>query len=820
MKASYAWLRSLVPGLKASPREVSDRLTAAGLEVEGLTEFGAASEKTIVARVVRYEPHPKRSKLRLVTVDRGSSEQTIVCGAPNVPDPGGLVALAPLGTFIPGLGVTLESRDIAGFQSEGMLCSEVELGLSAPSKSAGPDDHGPGILILPAGIAAPGTPLSQALPGSHDHVFEIGVTPNRPDALGHVGLARELAALYELPFALPAASKPKRDAVGELAKLVSITISDVERCPHYGAAMVQGVRVAPSPTWLRYRLESLGIRSISNVVDITNYVLLLFGHPIHGFDFNLVRGGRIDVRRARSGEMMTTLEGAERKLDPDDLVIADGEGAVALAGVMGGAGSEIRENTERVLIECAWFWPRGVRRSSRRHGLHTESSHRFERGVDPSDVHLVLEHTVGLLCELAEGTPVAGRILAGADLKAKPPVSLTQNRLDGLLGTHVALDRGASILKRLGFEVMRTGSDALQAVPPHHRPDIAGEADLIEEVIRVIGLDAVPTASSVIRGQRRGRTYAARRALRAAALELGLSEALTLAFTSRQALAAVGAPAPSVFLQNPLGDDRGVMRTSLLPGLLESARKANRRGVKTIRLFQIGPTFARTDATSKLPKEALVLTAVLAGQTEVRLDKPQPVDLYDAKGLAVELVERALRQPAQVVAFAEGTTPAHLHPRHAGALKIGEQQVATFGVLHPDVQDALELETGAVVVTVDVDTLETLGRTSTRYVPIPTVPAVERDIALVVHQKHEAGTVADAIRAAAGDLCESVTLFDVFQGQGIPDEHRSLAFRVIYRDPTSRTASDQARTLTEAEVEARHVIAREAVHSRFGAQLR
>ncbi|MCA9621192.1 MAG: phenylalanine--tRNA ligase subunit beta, partial [Myxococcales bacterium] len=331
MKASYTWLRSLVPGLDASPAEVGERLTRSGLEVEELVEFGAASPQAVVAVVQKVDKHPDRDRLTLVTVDRGGATQTVLCGAPNVPAPGGKVVLAPVGAHLPAVGLTITPREIAGVTSAGMLCSEQELGL------AGGGGKGDGILVLPPDFAAvAGTPLAKALPGSHDFIFDIGVTPNRPDALGHVGIAREIAALFELPFEAPEADAPSRVADGlTIDGLASVAIEDTERCPHYGAAAVVGVTVGPSPRWLRYRLESLGIRSISNVVDVTNLVLLEFGQPMHAFDLDRLPGGKIVVRRARPGETMVTLDDVERRLDPDDLLITDGERGVALAGVMG-----------------------------------------------------------------------------------------------------------------------------------------------------------------------------------------------------------------------------------------------------------------------------------------------------------------------------------------------------------------------------------------------------------------------------------------------------------------------------------------------------
>jgi phenylalanyl-tRNA synthetase beta chain len=372
MLVSYRWIQELLPALNASAAEVAERLTRGGLEVEAVQEVGLGLDPVVVAEVRAIEPHPTKSGLRLVSVDRGGVEQRVVCGASNVPAPGGRVLLAPLGTVIPGLG-PLTPREIGGVASEGMLVSEEELGLSSESD---------GIIVLDASVGVPGAKLFDVFPEARDSIFHVGVTPNRPDALGHLGVARDVAALFGVEFSAPEPSAIARWSDESLEKLVSVENLDLERCPHYGAAVVLDVIIAPSPAWLRWRLHKLGVRPINNVVDITNLVLLGWGQPMHAFDLDRVRGGRVVVRRARNDEPFTTLDGVARQLDADDLVICDAEGPSALAGVMGGQDSEIKDSTKRVLLECAYFTPRGIRRTSRRHTLGTESSFRFERGVD------------------------------------------------------------------------------------------------------------------------------------------------------------------------------------------------------------------------------------------------------------------------------------------------------------------------------------------------------------------------------------------------------------------------------------------------------
>ena len=817
MKASYRWLLELLagndpPAEVPSAEEVARYLTSGGLEVEGIARYGEACDKALVARVTAKEPHPQRAKLTLVTVDLGTKSQRVVCGAPNVPEVGGLVVLAPLGTHLPAKGLTLEPREIAGIVSEGMLCSESELGLRISGGEAG-------ILILPDGLAAPGTPLSKAIPESHDVVFEINLTPNRPDGLGHIGLARDLAAVMGRPFG-HVAPRPRRPSASKIASAVEITVEDGERCPTYGAALVEDVKVGPSPLGSQYRLEALGVRAISNVVDVTNLVMLKYGHPIHAFDLELVGQKKIVVRRAVPGEKLETLDGVERKLDPDDLVIADGEKPVALAGVMGGQGSGIRDVTANVLIECAYFTTRGIRRSARRHGMHTESSHRFERGVDPGDIVDVLAETSALLESLASGRASGDTVMVGPGVPPAAPIPLRRDKLDGLLGIAVPMTEAKAILERLGCREVSGGSDpdALSFLAPSHRPDLTIEADLIEEVVRVYGIDRVRPVVPSIRPQtpRTNRDLTAR--VVRAAIEVGLSQTLTFGFTNENALELLGAPPSGFKLMNPLTDDRSVMRTSLLPGLFDALRRARRHGVQKARLFATGARFL-SGGPAPLAREAKSFAAVIAGTRDAVLSKAEPIDVYDAKGIALEIVARATGRDATVRAAGDRRTPVY-HPRAAGELCLGDVVVGAFGMLHPELEKKAELDGTAAVIELDLEALAEIGAQPPRYKPIPSLPAATRDIALVVSDDVLAGDVAGAIRKSGGDLVESVELFDLFRGGSIQKDHRSLAFHVVYRDPKAATDPDNARTLTDVEVDERHKAVLAEVNQRFGATLR
>jgi phenylalanyl-tRNA synthetase beta chain len=805
MKASCRWLRELCPALPSEPKQLAARFTSAGIAVDAIETYGAASTSCLVVRVVGSRPHPSRGQLKLVEVDRGGGVKLeIVCGAPNVPEAGGLVVLAPLGTHLPAKGVTIERRPIGGVDSEGMLCSEQELGLS---------DESAGILILPAGTAEPGTSLADAIPASHDAILEIDLTPNRPDALGHVGLAREAAALFGVPFASPVAGPLASALHGKsVADFVTVTIEDGEACPHFGAAVVTGVSIGPSPLPVRWRLSALGVRSISTVVDVTNLLMLESGHPLHAYDLDRVRGAEIVVRRARAGEKLVTLDGVERALHADDLVICDGEGPVGLAGVMGGGDSEISAKTTRVLLECAYFDARVVRRAARRHGMHTEASHRFERGVDSGDAGGVLERARELVLSLAGGSAAADvKLTVGSDVPQRR-ATLRASRLTQLLGAPVDRAEARSILDKLGLGHVGEDGDADTYTMPSHRPDLTREVDLIEEVARVRGYDKIPTVLPPIRPTLEAPSSEALvRRVRQAAVEVGLSEAFTYSFVSPRALETLGAPTPTVVLKNPLHDDRTVMRTSLLPGLLEALSRAQRHGERDVRMFSVGPLFLAGDE-GELPRERTAFSAVLAGERDAYLTRAADVDVFDGEGIAFGIVDRLVSRKATVRAFTATDRPKHLHPRAAAAVVVEGRDVGVVGHLHPDVADALEVSGRVVVVELDAFGLDALGVRTSRYAPIPRFPASARDVALVVSDDVAAGEVERAIRDAAGPLAEEVRLFDRFVGGAIPKDHASLALHVVYR------AAD--RTLTDAEVDAQHAKVVAEVGKRFGATLR
>lgn len=834
MRISYNWLRQLLPALESSARDrspaaVAERLTDVGLELEEVVEFGAGLDSVVLAEVVKVEQHPARDRLSLVTVSLGDNqalgkpEQTVVCGASNVPAPGGLVALAPLGSYLPAVNLKLEPRKLGGIISEGMLCSETELGLGAESD---------GILTFEAGRFAAGTPFLKAFPEAQDTTFEIGVTPNRPDALGHIGVARDIAAVYEIDFQVPDPGTPKKVDDQALSDLIEIDNRAKDRCPRYGAAAVMNVTVQKSPEWLRWRLFSLGVRPISNVVDITNLLLLEYGNPMHAFDLSKVEERKIVIRHASDGETMKTLDDVERQLEPSDLVISDGKRPSAIAGIMGGADSEISTETKDVLLECAYFDPRGIRRTARRLTLQTDSSYRFERGVGFAHLEDVLRRACTLLSELADGAVVPGQLFDDGSPPELPEVRLRAERMERLLGVAIDASRATEVLHRLGFESVAGKSNPTFRAPSF-RPDVSLEADLIEEVARIVGLDAIPTELPAIQPQAPSGAAKLERRTRRAAAELGLSEAVTYSFVADSDLKKLRAPAPTVTLKNPLTEERNVLTSSLLPGLVEVVRRARRRGEHDIRVFSVASRFLRPltklpegDARAArpraeedrgaLPEERLSFAAALAGARPSYLGQAELVDVFDAKGVALEMLARLTKRSVQVTSAPELQ---HLHPRGAARLSIDGVSVGTFGPLHPDVIDALDLGDRVYVIELDLVAVERVGQRLVKYRPIPKLPAVTRDIALEAPEEMAAGDLMQAIRKHAGELCESVELFDVFTGKGLESGHRSLGFRVVYRDPKATTDPDQAKTLTDKQVDKQHQRVVKAVE-KLGVNLR
>ncbi|MFU8857138.1 MAG: phenylalanine--tRNA ligase subunit beta [Deferrisomatales bacterium] len=807
MRISLNWLKAYVD-VDLPPEEVARRLTLAGLEVSGVERLGEGIAEVVVAQILERNPHPNADRLSLCRVSDGRETHDIVCGAANM-QAGDRVALARVGATLPG-GVTIRKAKIRGQTSSGMLCSERELGLG--------DDHA-GILILPPG-AEVGRPLVEVL-GLPDHVMEVELTPNRADCLSVVGVAREVAALAGAVLRVPTPVVPEEGPAVE--DQTSVEIRDPDLCHRYAARVIRGVRLAPSPVWLRQRLRSAGVRAINNVVDVTNYVLLELGHPLHAFDLQRLEGERIVVQRARPGQRFTTLDGQERTLGEDSLVICDAEGAVALAGIMGGLNSEVQDDTVDLLLESAYFLPTNIRKTSKKLGLRTEASYRFERGTDVEGLRLALDRATELIVELAGGVVARGVWDAYPTPHAARRVPLRYAKLAGVLGVEVPPGEAQARLESLGLAVVRRDSEGLEAEIPPFRVDLEREIDLIEEIARLRGYDAVPATLPTVPMTCEAlppRLVLAERT-RDSLAALGLREAISLSFVDPEDDDRLGLPADSplrrkVALANPLSRETAVLRTGLLGGLLRAAGLNARRQNRDVRLFEVGRTYHPIEGQT-LPREVLGVAAVLTGRRWPLAwwADAEPVDFFDAKGLVEELLRSLGVSGAR---FEAAPDIPWLHPGRAARVLVGPGKggegtvFGWVGQIHPDRAEGYELPSPAVGFELDLEAAGRAAATPGHFPGLERFPAVERDVAVLVERSVRAQDVLDAVASVESPLVRSARLFDVFEGGRLPPGTLSLAVRVVYR-------SDE-RTLTEEEVAAVEAAILGRLEERVGARLR
>jgi phenylalanyl-tRNA synthetase beta chain len=756
--------------------EIVDRLTMNGIEVENVLDLGAASGKIIVARILEIAPHPNADQLVLCRVDAGKSEPLrIVCGAKNM-KAGDTVVLALEGARLPN-GLVLKRSKIRGEVSEGMMCSARELGWS---------DDASGLLILPPDwVYKIGEPF--------DALLDLKVTANRPDCLSILGIARDLAAAFgSPPPSFPQASLAEKGAAA--TDFASVTVEAPDACPRYTARVIRGVTVGPSPLWLQRAVESAGMRSINNVVDVTNYILIELGHPLHAFDLDRVAAGRVIVRYARDGEKVRTLDDQEHELLSTDLLIADPEKPIALAGIMGCGNTEINPATRSVFLECAYFTPRVIRRTSKRLAKVTESSYRFERGTDWSALDRIVDRAAALIAEVAGGEVCTGRFDEGPQLAQPAAIELCLARLNALSGLNLTLDEAEKSLRALGFAV-RHGDGVLNVIPPASRPDVTREADLVEEVTRIIGYDKVPTVLPRLTSSARDLSDEEMLAqiVREVCVEFGLAECMNYSFLSGAFLSRFGlTPESCVKLTNPLSAEFDTLRPCLVPSLLQSILFNQNHGAPDVWLFEIGKVFHADSTCETGIGECTQFAAVLAGAQGDRTWRHQPrnADFFEGKALAQALLDRL------GVAEASTTTQglsAFCHPgKSAWMLDSGGRPVLEVGELHPRLQHLFELKRPVVLVWGNFTDLSPLLKNRTVYREIPQFPVVTRDLALVADRNLPATSIEDVIRKRAKSLLLSLRLFDVYEGERIPTGKRSLAYQMKFSAPN--------RTLTDEEI--------------------
>ncbi len=799
MRVPYSWLKEFVPHLSASPEEVAEALTMAGLEVEGLEDAYDYLDRVVVGEVFEVLPHPRQEHLSLCLVRAGEKTYRVVCGAPNVA-PGIKAPLALPGAVL-FEGQEIIPTTIKGELSEAVLCSAAELGLDG-------DENG--LMILPSSLAT-GLDLREAL-SLKDPVLELGITPNRGDCLSILGVAREVAAIFDLDLTIPPRPAPPQG--DEVTQLAQVSIEEPDLCYRYAARVVRGVKIAPSPLWLKRRLKAVGIRPINNIVDITNYILFEVGQPLHAFDLQRLSEGRIIVRRARPGEAIITLDGVERRLDEEILVIADPQGPVAIAGVMGGAETEITDETKEVLIESACFNPLSIRRTSQKLRLSSESSYRFERGTDPEAVILGLERAASLMGELAGGQIVAGLIDVYPRPAKERKVLLRASRLKRLLGEDIPIKLAANLLERLRIKT-HLEEEGLRAHIPSFRHDLSIEADFIEEVARLYGYGLIATSFPTARleAEAEGGERRLQRRLRSTLVGMGLSEIISYSFISERwldllRLAPDDPRRKVVKILNPLSEDQAIMRPSLIPCLLEAARRNIFRGNPHLKLFEIGKTFI--DEGQELPHEETMVAGLLTGyiRPESCHEPPREGDFFDLKGL-VEGILSALKVKAKLIP--QSGQP-YLRPGVSMEIVSNQKVIGYLGEVAPYLREALDLASPLYIFELSFDELVSLYRPVVRFRPLPRYPATTRDLAIVVSQTIPAADILMAIKALDVPYLEEVFIFDVYQGKNIPQGYRSLGLRFIYRAPD--------RTLTDEEVNEIQKDLTEKILAQFKARIR
>ena len=797
MNVTLNWLKNYI-NFEFSSRELADRLTMLGVEVESIKQLGAELEGVIVGSVTSIRPHPNADKLVLCQVDTGGTEALqIVCGAPNARE-GMLAPVATIGVTLP-VGLTIKRAKLRGETSEGMLCSEKELGLS---------EDAAGLMELSTDIPV-GTPLSRAL-GLDDVVFELEITPNRPDCLSLIGIAREVRAETGNPLKLPTVDLQESNI--NVRDLTSVTIDAPDLCPRYAARVIQGVKVTESPAWLQQHLASVGIGVINNIVDITNFVLMEYGQPLHAFDYDKLAENRIVVRRATEGEQITTLDEVERELTPDMLVIADAEKSVALAGIMGGYDSEITETTCDVLLESAYFNPSSVRATAKALGISTEASYRFERGTDPGVVLAALDRAAQLIAELAGGTVCEGTVDVYPGQQPLTQIQLRPERVNFVLGTMLEAAEMVQIFNRLGFDVDTTG-EVYQVTVPTFRSDVTREIDLIEEIARVHGYDNIPTTlpKGDIPVPAPNSKTEVRRCIKHFLLAAGMMEAVNYSFCDPNCFDKIRLNANdplrnTLQLRNPLSPEMSVLRTTLTPSLLENAQHNRNHQIDSIALFETGSVFVH-DGEEKEPER---VAGVLAGQIGegVYSDPYRPPDFFDIKGL----VEGMLEACGVVDWTLQKTDVPTFHPGRNAEVLMGDKRIGVFVEAHPEVLENYDLPYKAYLFEFDLEGLADTATFAKRFEPISIYPKVARDLAIVVDKEILSDMPTELIYTTGGDSVDSVRLFDVYEGEQVPEGKKSLAYTITYHSATA--------TLTDKAVNALHDKVVKRLNQELSAELR
>ena len=775
MKFTLNWLKEYID-LELPVDVVTDRLTMLGLEVDNVVELYQDLQSIKVAKIIAVRPHPDADRLTLCDVTLGDGEFQVVCGAPNA-KAGLLTAIALPGVTLSS-GMKVKKAAIRGQESSGMLCSEKDLDIS--------EDHS-GIMELPASAKA-GEPLSEAL-SLRDTLIEVDLTPNRPDCTSVIGIAREIAGFTN--------QKLRQPIKNELPKLTgegvpfSVEVLDPEDCPRYAARLLKNVAICPSPWWLRKRLLSVGLRPINNVVDITNLVMLEYGQPLHAFDFQRLSGGKIIVRRARANENIITLDGAKRELDQEVLLICDAEKPVAVAGIMGGENSEVVGSTKDILLESACFNPLSVRRTARSLNLGTEASYRFERGVDPELAPRALERAVQLLVEVTGAEAVENGYDCTTGITPRETLKLRVSRTNDLLGLQLDAMEVARCLESIELKVNKEDEDTLLVTPPSFRVDLEREVDLIEEVARLQGYNEIPitmpTVPMTFPEQQQGLEL--RRKLASMLVSQGFFEAINYSFVDenhfdRLKLDDNDPIRQAVAILNPLSEDQKIMRTMMLPSLLQNISRNTSRQSNDIRLFEIGKVFHPV-AGDPLPNENMRIAGVISGRQHPGASLLHfgnaLVDIYDCKGIVEAILEEVRLSKVVNIEYGNEAVPNYIIPDSYIVFQAGDKQVGFLGKIDREVLKSFGIKQDAFFFDLDLEMLIELEPEPKSFRQLPKFPSVDRDIALVVPEAVAAGDLLTAIENEEEALMESAEIFDIYCGEAVDAGHKSVAITLTYR---------------------------------------
>ncbi|WP_026690603.1 phenylalanine--tRNA ligase subunit beta [Alteribacter aurantiacus] len=806
MLVSYNWLTEYLHIDDYTPADIAEKLTRSGVEVDILHKLGEGIEGVVVGYVLECEKHPDADKLNVCKVDIGEEEPVqIVCGAKNVGQ-GQHVAVAKVGAILPG-DFKIKKAKLRGQASHGMICSLQELGIEAKFVSKA---YATGIFVFPNDVK-PGQDALEQL-NLNDTVLELDLTPNRADCLSMIGVAYEVGAILDREPKLP---QPSVHTAQELASdYIGVSVDDKDDTPFYGATIIKNVKIKESPLWLQTRLMAAGIRPINNVVDVTNYVLIEYGQPLHAFDYDLIGSKTIRVRRAHDEEQMVTLDDQERTLTSDHLVITNGEKPIALAGVMGGADSEVHNGTTTILLEAAVFNGSVIRQASKHTGLRSDASTRYEKGVDPARVKKAGLRAAQLIAELADGDVLEGPVEVDGRDESPAKVELSLERVNRKLGTDLTTTTVEGIFHRLGFSFTKTAK-GFNVEIPSRRQDISIDVDLLEEIARLYGYDNIPTTlpDSVTTPGGLTKKQTIKRKSRRYLESAGMNEAVTYALTTAKKESNLR---PSwikhdVSLALPMSEDRSTLRTTLIPHLLDALSHNKNRNVQDVALFELSSVFHTVEETvTTQPNEKLHLAGAIMGMWHEHQwqQERKPVDFYVVKGLVEGLIEE-LDADGEITFEQEEI--AGMHPGRGARVLVGKTDIGYLAQVHPATAKEWSLK-NVYVFELNMDRLADQTKGDVRYEPIPRFPSMDRDIALVVDEKISSGKLEAVIRYEGGRLLKGVKLFDLYEGENLEEGKKSLAFSLKYQDPE--------RTLTDEDVSKVHNRVVEKLEAELGATLR